>query len=326
MSVVLEQVRGTVIRPFTEEDYPALTAIHNTVWPDNLREEADIRRWDGLRKPEHVHMRWVAERDGKTVGIGEFNHSEWMFHPRKFGLGIDVLPDYQGQGIGRALYDTIESAMTEHDPVLVRSYTRADKDRSIRFLADRGFEEEERVWESRLDVTSFDFSPYAGAEPHVLAQGITIHTYGELEADPDHLRRLYEMDVEVSQDIPTPEPLTQPEFERWKEMFTTDPNLLPDAYFIAKDGEEYVGISVLWRNKADKDLQTGLTGVRRAWRRKGIALALKLRAVAYARDHGAPGIRTDNSSLNRGMLSINERLGFQKLPAWIGFRNMLNAE
>ena len=59
------------------------------------------------------------------------------------------------------------------------------------------------------------------------------------------------------------------------------------------------------------------TGVRRAYRRHGIAWALKVRNIAWARQQGYTHIRTSNDSTNRAMLSINEQLGYQRLPAWI---------
>ena len=48
-------------------------------------------------------------------------------------------------------------------------------------------------------------------------------------------------------------------------------------------------------------------------------MALKLKAVEYARSHGLKQIRTWNDSLNRPMLAINEALGFAREPAWITF-------
>jgi GNAT superfamily N-acetyltransferase len=101
------------------------------------------------------------------------------------------------------------------------------------------------------------------------------------------------------------------------ETLRSNPKILPDAYFVAVHDGEYVGQSVLWANRADAGLDTGLTGVRRAYRRRGVALALKLRGIDYARRHGHPLIRTGNDSHNLPMLSINERLGFVKQPAWI---------
>ena len=79
-------------------------------------------------------------------------------------------------------------------------------------------------------------------------------------------------------------------------------------------------MSQLYLREADTDLDTGLTATARAHRRKGVALALKLRAIEYALERGAPRIRTDNLQANRPMLGINEALGFEKQPAWIGYR------
>ena len=85
-------------------------------------------------------------------------------------------------------------------------------------------------------------------------------------------------------------------------------------------------MSNLWSTPAMNEIYTGFTGVKRSHRRMGIALALKLRGIAYAKAHGHPVIRTNNDSTNKAMLSINERLGFVKQPAWITFIKTLKDE
>jgi GNAT superfamily N-acetyltransferase len=63
----------------------------------------------------------------------------------------------------------------------------------------------------------------------------------------------------------------------------------------------------------------GLTGVLRDYRGRGIAMALKVRTVRYARANGYREIRTWNDVRNRKMLRINDALGFAKQPASINY-------
>lgn len=67
---------------------------------------------------------------------------------------------------------------------------------------------------------------------------------------------------------------------------------------------------------------SNLTAVKRAYRRQGIALALKLRAIVYAQEHGKPYIKTWNDSPNEGMIALNERLGFVRQIGWLTYRKM----
>jgi hypothetical protein len=85
-------------------------------------------------------------------------------------------------------------------------------------------------------------------------------------------------------------------------------------------------MSQLWHSQASDDLYNGLTGVLRSHRRRGIALVLKLRGIAYAQSLGRPTIKTWNEANNRAMLAINEALGFVKQPAWIDFVKVLRPE
>ena len=154
---------GVTIRPFDEQseaDYESLVAIGNAIEPDSPRTAAEVRDWDSRREPHIKRKRFVAEMNGAVVGEGRYGQSPWNYHPRRFWVGMGVNPEFQGRGIGAALYDTILDAVCAHDPLRVTSGTRADRDRALRFLGERGFVEEMREWESRLDVPGFDFAPH----------------------------------------------------------------------------------------------------------------------------------------------------------------------
>ncbi|MFC4425872.1 GNAT family N-acetyltransferase [Deinococcus navajonensis] len=102
------------------------------------------------------------------------------------------------------------------------------------------------------------------------------------------------------------------------------PNLRhPEGVWLAvtPDGE-WVGISELHMEIAARPgtVQNGLTGVLPGWRGQGLALALKLAAARSALARGHTQARTNNHSINRPMLAVNEKLGFVRESATITLR------
>jgi RimJ/RimL family protein N-acetyltransferase len=97
------------------------------------------------------------------------------------------------------------------------------------------------------------------------------------------------------------------------------PNAMPEATFLAVDRGAYVGMSALDRRGPADTLHQGFTGVLPSHRGRGIATALKLRAIAHARGPGVRAIRTRQHAGNAPMLRLNARLGFRRGPADVRF-------
>ncbi len=313
---------SVAIRDFQSEDYPAIVEIGNLVYPEHpMTVEEERFEDENFDRTKYLWRRLVAVHpdSGKVAGDATFTHIPWAFDPHRFNVWIAVHPMWQRRGIGGLLYDRVLEELRPHEPRQLRTWAQDTMTDTIAFLQQRGFRELHRSWESRLDLRTFDLARFA--KYWDLPPGIEVVTLREgLARDPECVRAVYEMDCEIAPDVPRVDPFTPASFDMWREHEVAGPRAMPEAYFLAKDGDRYVGRSNLERNETLHDvLYTGFTAVRREYRGRGIAFALKLRAIDYANRHRYREIRTWNSSLNAPMLGINVTLGFVRQPAWITF-------
>jgi predicted N-acetyltransferase YhbS len=305
------------IRDFTDADYEAWAELHNEVFPDYAESAEERRRSDSLREPQHRLRRWVCTEGGKLVATGEYRQDAWGYHPHKFFVEVVVAPGTRRRGLGTALYDTVVAALAEHAPILLRTMYREDWAASARFAAARGFAPGMRMEESVCDIVRFDPSAYAADLARAEAQGIAIRSLPELEGKPDFEPKLYALVQQLLSDMPRHEPHVAPPIELWRERILKSPRFLPELNLIALDGERFVGFSNFWRSTIPGRVGTGLSGVIAEYRRRGLATALKVRALGAAKAAGYRETRTWNAAENVGMLGINRRLGFTPLPAWL---------
>jgi GNAT superfamily N-acetyltransferase len=316
-----------VIRPFEDRDYVRLAEISLAIDPDGARSAEWFRRRDQAWNPDHPRVRRVAEQDGRAVGWGDVGTMWWAYHPHRFSLRLNVDPAFHRQGIGSALYTALDQTLQSWQPQLVRTETRENRPHSVRFLERRGFVEVHRRWESCLVLDEARLERFAGAEQRVIQQGITITTFAaERARRGDRLvRDLFELEMLAARDEPGHDPQGAMSFEQFRANELETPEALPEAGFLALDGQRLVGVSRLMEGGAPDLLQVGFTGVDPAYRGRGIALALKLRTVEYARAHGYRAIRTQNDTTNAAMLHINAALGFVTAPAWLVYERHIAA-
>lgn len=317
-----------VIRPLRDDDYPALARVHNAVDDTPATHEEMRQEVERIDRNRFV-SEWLVGTDratGEVVAYAGYRHSPWEHHPDKYRGFVNVHPDHERRGIGRRLMDEVLAALRARGAERVTAYAREDRPRAIAFLARQGFAEYARDYESRLDVSAVDPGRFGGYADRAAALGVTITTLAdEMARDPHCLGAVYQahcaLDVGAPRDdpeLPSPDQTTLDEFVA---KLVQHPRALPDAFFLAKLGDFYVGLSMLMRSDGDPSLlRQELTGVLEPYRGRGIATALKLRTIAYAQRGGYRRIRTFNSSKNDAMLAINQKLGFVRQPAWIGFK------
>jgi GNAT superfamily N-acetyltransferase len=178
---------------------------------------------------------------------------------------------------------------------------------------------------SRLEVAAFDAARFAATEEKVRRAGITIYPMSDLKTrDPDWKRHWYALELAINADHPMPDRGEPLPFETFA-GFLDSPLVNTDAAFFALDpAGTYVGQSTLEvPNTRSTTLSVGMTGVLRSHRRMGIATALKIRTIEFAKAYGAQWIQTSNEE-NNPMFQLNLALGFQPAPAWLNFEKRPN--
>ena len=315
------------IRPFnhSQADYRRTLEIENGVWPEYPVTIQELWRQTAATEILHFYQRYMIENEaGVVVATGVIEESVEASYPRKFYMHLNVLPQFRGQGAAVAFYNHGLRVIYEQGGGVIQVNTREDQTQALRFLAARGFQVVMRYPVYELDLASFepdDFEHYVTA---VTAQGLEILSVADMrQRDPDWELRLWELsELEIMQDIPAVHPYAPKSFHSFKTSFLQSPNFHPSAAFVALDGAHYVGFSTLWIPEAQRNrLYTGMTGVIRGYRRRGIATALNLYALRFAKVSGAQFIETDVSLPY--IDTINRALGFIPKPAWLDLQKWL---
>jgi mycothiol synthase len=311
------------LRPATNTDYEPIADVLLAADPEYAETAAALRDHDARPHPDSRHGRIVAQWNERVVGAASYYQPREQFHPGLFWADIHVVPDYQRRGIGGALYDALLTELAKWSLTTLSTWVCAARPESCRFFEKRGHVEVLREWESRLDLTMFDPARFADALDRVEGH-VRLLSLPELADDPDRNGKLADLMNVLESDVPSSDPATPMTVEQLEREELGSVTHLPEGWFIAVDGDRYVGYSALHKDLVRLDcLETGLTGVRREYRRRGIARALKVRAATFAKERGYREVRTWNSVTNTGMLAINTELGFVRQPAWIQYQRKL---
>ena len=299
-----------IIRPFRPEDQAAITEFQNRDRPPHLQETvAEWERMDARRAAEEVHLR-LSIGDPAVAFLGVRDLSTTAYHtPGSCGFTLSVAPEHRCQGLGSALYERVVAFAQERGAARLWSHFRLlhSIEPAVQFLESRGFVETDRELSVLLDLTTFDPTPYA----RPLLSGLYLRSLADAGDTEENRRKVYALDGLIHRDVPTHDVLPErPPFEEWNKMLA-GPEFDANAVVLAENADgDWVGMSVLGFQEHTTIGWTNITGVAREYRGQGMALALKLKALEFAKSRGCTLILTENHEDNAPMRAINKKLGF----------------
>ncbi len=299
-----------VIAATSRDDVEACVAINDRVSP-HLPVSAEQIEHSLTSEP--LRRLFLVRVGGTAAGSGYVSPSS--AGPRVPYAMVRVVPEFRGRGIGRALYGALSEHGRELGGECLWGRVRDNDAESLRIVLAHGFKETGRQPMVAVDPQR---APAAGRPPG----GVEIVSLADR---PELARGAWEVECEAVQDVPAPEPPTPESFERFAADNLEGPSALPAGCFVALVDGEVVGHSGLAALPVPPHAAENLfTGVRRAWRGRGIATALKQAQIAWARAHGYEWIQTENDELNTSMRGINARLGYEPVAGSILVRGPLS--
>jgi GNAT superfamily N-acetyltransferase len=294
------QVRPTASR---EDDERSL-AIYNEVWP---RVAVSMGEVDSFKRSAIAWADRLAVIDGATIGSAFV--AILPARPDVGNASVTVLAGHRGRGAGHALYRDVSTWCREQGVDTIHTQLELEDQASVEFAQRRGFTEIERYGRMILDLDTVDLpttAPPAGIEIVSWAQR------------PELSRGIYDVAVEAYPDMPGNEHDEMEPYEAWLVHDMQGSADRPEATFLALADDEVVGYAKFFLTaEQPSEAFHDTTGVKRAWRGRGVAGALKRAQIGWAKQQGYERLVTGNEMRNEPIRRLNANLGYREGPARI---------
>jgi len=289
--------------------------------PDEPQDPAGIRHWWASVDPERTQHRWIVEERDEPIGFAWYGHAPWARLDVHYAqIGVNYGPGLETtERIGRA-FDVLEPHAVADGAAVFVAGTRDDRDAMIAALSERGYHEERRSKSWELDLVANRARLLAMTESsreRMRREGIEVTTLDRV-TDRGKFHKLHAMVEESVADVPTTVPHLPEPFDVFMRWFDS-PGLRLDRFWVARQGDAVVGLSVLEYPPSRGNVWTDYTGTARTVRGRGVARALKCETVAQAIALGITRVRTNNDGENAPILHLNEEMGYAPIPGKVEF-------
>lgn len=265
--------------------------------------------------------RYILWRGGKRIGAASWQHPEWEHAEQRFAdIGGELLPEMRDAATLSELNTRMEQEAIAEGAAIVQARVNEDDPLRIEVVRSLGYREDRRGRRWELDLIEGRERILAmtdASRQKMRDEGVTMLTLAD-DPDPDVVRKVWKLSVEAEKDEPKSLGEVDEALEDYVEWFDA-PEMRRDRVWLAREGDDVVGISCLGYPPVRGIVGTEWTATARSVRGRGIARALKCETLAQAIALGVDRVRTGNDAANDPILHINESMGYRPIPGAINF-------
>lgn len=301
------------IRNAKEADFKEIARIYNQVASEPVTGETMLH-WSHSDPPGNVHEYFVLEENETIVAFGsaaqQVKEGELMFRLRTI-----VDEPKRGNGYGTKLARHVHDFAVDNGAEAVRVAVVDSDTRALAYAKKWGFELRQHLFESQLDLNLWNLGRWQTRLDAANSAGYRIATLAQL-GDTREIRQSY-FEVALATDLDTPfveDWGVLDTYEKFESEIFHAPEFDPASVFLTLKGDVVVGCHRTSRTADPDVISTDYCGVSREHRGKSLAFAMKIVGLNHAKSLGAKKVITHNDSANEPMLSVNVKLGFERMP------------
>jgi mycothiol synthase len=278
-----------VVRPATPDDAEAVNELVVAAdvavqgWSDGTPDE--LRSWWRRNDPEENS--WLV-LDDAVVAYGDY-----FEHGDRAELDGFVHPERKGEGLGSWLIARAEERARAAGKRRLQTWCLAPDEDTRRLFEHHGFAEARRYYRMLIELEGLPAPPE-------WPDGLRVATFREQDA-----RAFYDA---IGEAFAEEWNFVEDPFEEWRTLRLDAPDFDPTLWFLVWDGEEVA--AVLRGERRGDQGWIGALGVRPAWRKRGLGLALLRHVLADWHRRGVTtvglGVDAENPT---GATRLYERAG-----------------
>ena len=313
------------IKKFTETDseFKELARIDNLVNHDCIDDpDDDKNNWE-IRDKSLIRDRLLLYNDDILIGViyysqGRDENNRTCFYT------LNLNPEYSHKGYRKLLYNKMLEEAKKFNCNMVHTsiYDHPNYSEHKKLLINNGFQLVQTNREYSCDIRKVDIKKYYPLINKLELEGIKFYDSKEkmainIQKFPDHFKKLEELEWIIEQDFPIPDGIshTRIPFKHWLKLCH---DFYKNSYgvdIVAVYKKQYIASTDIFIFSKSDPFKgwTGGLGVLEKFRRRGIATAIKIKAIEKLLKKGVTDIRTDNEK-NNPMYKINVALGFRPVP------------